>query len=738
MRVLLLALILASLLPDSALADYWTDCAQGNDQDLRIAACTRVLYNDQATRERRSKAFYNRGVAHYKKGDDDSAIADYSGAIELGLDDYLVYRGRGDARSRQGNLREALADFRKGESLVPASNSNARRAIADSIRETEAELSADVSSPAESAASQEPALSRDERRAIQRQLEVLGLYWSSIDGDFKSGTRKAIKEFQSANNLRATGYLDAATILLLKAKATVREEELAAQGKATTGSSASLTYESWSTGTLCLQALRRDRTAWDTDERFAATVREAKRRGLSVADCRVAAGLPREPQQLATQESAAAASSASPTYESWTTGTLCLQALGRDRTAWDTDERFAATVQEAKRRGLSVGDCRVAAGLPREPQQATEAVPTSTAEPPPSSPPPAAPASDFSAVIATLQPIDDVFVVVRPAKVRAAPNVAAKVIAVLAVNDRVDVMGRLPGQDWFLVARDGNPLGFVVMSQLVSEADYAKAQAPATASAGAQTPAEQAAGLPPELAALDYGRYYALVIGNSGYRSLPKLRTAVGDAKAVAALLEQDYGFVVSLVTDGTEKSILGELDKLRRALTPDDNLLIYYAGHGWYDEGAERGYWLPVDAAQDDQSHWISNADITDRLKAMQARHVLVVADSCYSGSLTRGLAIASKDRAYFEDMLKRRARTVLTSGGLEPVLDSGGGDHSVFAKAFLDALRGNDAVIDGEGIYQLVYDQVRLNAEQEPGYDNIRLAGHDGGDFLFVLRKQ
>ena len=123
--------------------------------------------------------------------------------------------------------------------------------------------------------------------------------------------------------------------------------------------------------------------------------------------------------------------------------------------------------------------------------------------------------------------------------------------------------------------------------------------------------------------------------------------------------------------------------------------------------------------------------------LKAMQAKHVLVVADSCYSGSLTRGLAIGSGSSSYFEDIVKRRARTVLTSGGLEPVLDAGGGGHSVFARAFLDALQANNGVIDGEGIYHQVYDQVRLNAEQEPGYGNIRLAGHDGGDFLFVRKR-
>jgi len=124
--------------------------------------------------------------------------------------------------------------------------------------------------------------------------------------------------------------------------------------------------------------------------------------------------------------------------------------------------------------------------------------------------------------------------------------------------------------------------------------------------------------------------------------------------------------------------------------------------------------------------------------LKAIKAKHVLVVADSCYSGTLTRGLAIGGKSTAYIQDIVQRRARTVLTSGGLEPVLDAGGGSHSVFADAFLDTLRGNAGVIDGEGVYHRVKDQVLLTAEQTPEYGNIRLAGHDGGDFLFVRKPQ
>ena len=368
---------------------------------------------------------------------------------------------------------------------------------------------------------------------------------------------------------------------------------------------------------------------------------------------------------------------------------------------------------------------------------------TAAATQPPAAPA-QAPADDFSTALASLEPIDESFVAVKTAKVRTQPKVTADLVETLDVGDRIDVLGRLPREDWYLVARAGKPIGYVVMSQLATQVAAADthttpAETPAAPQqAQPQAPAAPAASaISPELATLDYGHYYAVVIGNNNYKKLPKLNTAVDDAKAVAATLEQEYGFTVSLLTDASEEQVVGALDELRRKLTPQDNLLIYYAGHGWYDDGAERGYWLPVDAVADNQSHWISNADITDSLKAMQARHVLVVADSCYSGSLTRGLAIGSRSSSYFEDIVKRRARTVLTSGGLEPVLDAGGGGHSVFAKAFLDALQANNGVIDGEAIYHQVYDQVRLNAEQEPGYGNIRLAGHDGGDFLFVRKR-
>ena len=114
-----------------------------------------------------------------------------------------------------------------------------------------------------------------------------------------------------------------------------------------------------------------------------------------------------------------------------------------------------------------------------------------------------------------------------------------------------------------------------------------------------------------------------------------------------------------------------------------------------------------------------------------------MVVADSCYSGTLARGVMIREAGPSYLSRIARKRARTVLTSGGLEPVMDSGGGQHSAFAKAFLMALRENGGVMDGTQLFGQVRRLVILNAPQTPEYGDIRFAGHEGEDFLFVRRK-
>ena len=240
---------------------------------------------------------------------------------------------------------------------------------------------------------------------------------------------------------------------------------------------------------------------------------------------------------------------------------------------------------------------------------------------------------------------------------------------------------------------------------------------------------------------VEFGKYYALVIGNNEYEFLPDLQTAEADAKAVAKVLRDDYAFEVELLLNANRRTILRSLAKLRRKLTEEDNLLVYYGGHGILDQAAERGYWLPVDAEEGFDDSWISNARITDQLKAINAWHVLVMADSCYSGAILReaGAPIESGGdrKALLERLAIKKSRTVMSSGGLEPVADGGGSGHSVFAKAFLSALADNRNVMETQRLFTVLREKVAVNADQTPEYADVRKAGHDGGDFIFVRKR-
>ena len=122
--------------------------------------------------------------------------------------------------------------------------------------------------------------------------------------------------------------------------------------------------------------------------------------------------------------------------------------------------------------------------------------------------------------------------------------------------------------------------------------------------------------------------------------------------------------------------------------------------------------------------------------MRAIFAKHVMVVADSCYSGTLTRSIKPENRTPDYIERMASKRTRVVLSSGGLEPVTDAGGGKHSLFAAQFLRALEENHSILDGTHLFEIVRKNVMLNADQTPQYSDIRRAGHEGGDFLFVRR--
>jgi uncharacterized protein len=272
------------------------------------------------------------------------------------------------------------------------------------------------------------------------------------------------------------------------------------------------------------------------------------------------------------------------------------------------------------------------------------------------------------------------------------------------------------------------------------------AAVPAVAATSAADPDAAKAARAAAYASLLKGKRHALVIANQAYRHWPKLDTPLADAQAVSEALKRQFGFQVTVLQNATRQQMLAALSKLRNQVGADDQVLVYYAGHGEMDQDTARGYWIPVDGQEKDIAQWVSVIDVTDQLAAMPARHVMVIADSCYSGTLTRSL-VPQVDQALsvpqrqgpLEYMARQRVRVAMTSGGFEPVVDGGSVGHSLFARSLLDMMAQVKAPVTAQELYQAVSSRFarlaqRLRITQQPQYAPIGFAGHEAGDFVLV----
>ena len=234
--------------------------------------------------------------------------------------------------------------------------------------------------------------------------------------------------------------------------------------------------------------------------------------------------------------------------------------------------------------------------------------------------------------------------------------------------------------------------------------------------------------------------YYAIVIGNNDYKFLTPLQAAKNDAQEIARILKNKYKFKVIFEPDADEDTMIDTIHNLSRKLTDKDNLLIYYAGHGELDKNTNKGYFLPIDAKANKRSTWISNDFIRDEALATKARHVLLIADSCFAGSLMRSVDInktnlsISNDKIYIKKMEKKKSRRVIASGGNEEVIDSlPGENHSLFAKKLIEILNNSQTVFNTSDIFEDIRRYVANNAKQAPEQGKLYGTGDDGGDFFF-----
>lgn len=246
------------------------------------------------------------------------------------------------------------------------------------------------------------------------------------------------------------------------------------------------------------------------------------------------------------------------------------------------------------------------------------------------------------------------------------------------------------------------------------------------------------------------GNYHALIIGINKYKEWNPLRTAVKDAEALKDILIQRYGFKkenVILRTDknATRDGLIGDLRNMASGLGDRDNLLIYFAGHGQLDDLTGDGYWIPTEGKLKKPSSWISHSTIKNILSSERVRgkNIVVVADSCYSGTLLRGgpSLLSINEQGYRGKLLKlasNRSRQVITSGGLEPVADGGRDGHSLFAYYFLKALKDNDRdIVDLENLFHTrVWGYVTEIGGQRPNVGRLKTPMDEDGQFILASR--
>jgi len=245
-----------------------------------------------------------------------------------------------------------------------------------------------------------------------------------------------------------------------------------------------------------------------------------------------------------------------------------------------------------------------------------------------------------------------------------------------------------------------------------------------------------------------YKDYYALVVGVSNYAMWPKLPNATKDAREVGRRLEH-MGFTVKLILDPTSLELKAALNALvyKIGRKKDRAILLYYAGHGETEklaDGTKLGYIIPADCPliKDDpqgfSAHAVSMRDIESISLRIRSKHVIMLFDSCFSGS------IFALTRAVPEDISEKSAlpvRQYITAGGENEQVP----DRSMFKRSFLIALEGDadltgDGYITGSELGMYLSDKVvnYTHRRQHPQYGKINNPDLDRGDFIFIPVKE
>lgn len=241
-------------------------------------------------------------------------------------------------------------------------------------------------------------------------------------------------------------------------------------------------------------------------------------------------------------------------------------------------------------------------------------------------------------------------------------------------------------------------------------------------------------------------RYQALLIGINKYDhpAWQPLDNPVADIRSIRNLLVESYRFSpgdITILENPTFSEMINAFQELKTTVDNRTRLIIYYAGHGYYPEDEDEGYWIPRNGGDPaTQRFFIPTSIILSKMKAIRSRHTLLITDSCFSGSLIRKSRGAVIGSGFYRDLSSKKSRQIITSGGLEPVSDSGSGNHSVFAGNLLQILskERETPLSASELAIEIRKSLKNAGARQTPEYGRLYAAGDENGEFFFVRREQ
>ena len=234
------------------------------------------------------------------------------------------------------------------------------------------------------------------------------------------------------------------------------------------------------------------------------------------------------------------------------------------------------------------------------------------------------------------------------------------------------------------------------------------------------------------------GKYYALLIGINNYSDplINGLDNPIKDAELFYNTITSKYIFEkenVKILKDATMADIVGALDYFAGIIKPDDNFLIFYAGHGVWDAESEIGFWLPSDAHRDSKLAWFRNSTLRDYLREINSKHTLLISDACFGGSIFKTRSAFYEYSSAIKKLYELPSRKAMTSGTLSEVPD-----RSAFLKFLIERLNENqDLTLSSEQLFSSFRMAVINNSNAIPQFGEIRDVGDQGGDFIFILRK-